>query len=81
MCAKFHENNARLESVTFKTQELSLAGQLQEWTTSPVLLICAALVLPPRCDTSEGPVSIPQKQKKRNRRSRTNTGGGGGVVI
>jgi len=31
------------------------------------VLICAALVLPPRCDTSEGLASIPQKQKQRHR--------------
>ena len=34
-------------------------------TTSPLLLICAVLVLPPRCDTSEGLASIPQKQKQK----------------
>ena len=30
----------------------------------PLLLICAALVLPPRCDTSEGLASIPQNPQK-----------------
>ena len=43
--------------------ETRSTGQLQEETTNPLLLICAALVLPPRCDTSEGLASIPQKQK------------------
>ena len=53
---------------TASTHEQSATGicYLQNSrTTSPLLLICAALVLPPRCDTSEGLASILQKQKQK----------------
>ena len=42
---------------------LSARCLFPERTTSPLLLICATLVLLPRCDTSEGLASILQKQR------------------
>jgi len=42
---------------------LSARCLFPERTSSPLLLICATLVLLPRCDTSEGLASILQKQR------------------